>query len=208
MSYLTLAGKHRVPNFLGISTRAFWVAFASMDITETVEVDSRSEWRAWLQANHASKTEIWLVSKKREPAVTYKESVFEALCFGWIDGIGKTLDAQRSAQRFTPRRPKGNWTELNKERARRLIAEGLMTDAGRAVLPDLSIDAFVTAPDILEAVRADETVWSNFEAFPDVYKRIRIGYIEEMRKQPTEFTKRLENFVKQTRQNKMYGGME
>lgn len=179
-----------------------------MDITETVEVDSRSEWRAWLQANHASKTEIWLVSKKREPAVTYKESVFEALCFGWIDGIGKTLDAQRSAQRFTPRRPKGNWTELNKERARRLIAEGLMTDAGRAVLPDLSIDAFVTAPDILEAVRADETVWSNFEAFPDVYKRIRIGYIEEMRKQPTEFTKRLENFVKQTRQNKMYGGME
>jgi uncharacterized protein YdeI (YjbR/CyaY-like superfamily) len=179
-----------------------------MDITETVEVTSRAEWRAWLQANHASKTEIWLVSKKREPAVTYKESVFEALCFGWIDGIGKTFDADRSAQRFTPRRPKGNWTELNKERARRLIAEGLMTDAGRAVLPDLSLEAFKIAPDIIETLQADKTVWSNFEAFPDLYIRIRIGYIEEMRKQPTEFAKRLENFVKQTSLNKMFGGME
>jgi uncharacterized protein YdeI (YjbR/CyaY-like superfamily) len=179
-----------------------------MEITETVEVTSRAEWRAWLQENHTSKTEIWLVSKKREPAVTYKESVFEALCFGWIDGIGKSLDADHSAQRFTPRRPKGNWTELNKERARRLIEEGLMTDAGRAVLPDLSLDAFTIAPDILETLRADEIVWSNFEAFPDLYQRIRIGYIEEMRKQPAEFGKRLENFIKQTRKNKMFGGME
>jgi uncharacterized protein YdeI (YjbR/CyaY-like superfamily) len=179
-----------------------------MDIAETLEVSSRAEWRSWLQANHASKTEIWLVSKKSGPAVTYKESVFEALCFGWIDGIGKTIDADRSAQRFTPRRPKGNWTELNKERARRLIAEGLMTDAGRAVLPDLSLEAFTIAPDIIETLQADETVWSNFEAFPDLYKRIRIGYIEEMRKQPAEFTKRLENFVKQTSLNKMFGGME
>jgi uncharacterized protein YdeI (YjbR/CyaY-like superfamily) len=179
-----------------------------MEITETVEVNSRAQWRAWLEANHADKTEIWLVSKKREPTVTYKESVFEALCFGWIDGIGKTLDADHSAQRFTPRRPNGNWTELNKERARRLIAEGLMTDAGRAVLPDLSVDSFVIASDILETLRADENVWSNFEAFPDLYKRIRIGYIEEMRKQPTEFAKRLENFIKQTTRNKMFGGME
>jgi uncharacterized protein YdeI (YjbR/CyaY-like superfamily) len=179
-----------------------------MDITETVEVNSRAEWRAWLQANHASKTAIWLVSKKREPAVAYKESVLEALCFGWIDGIAKGLDADRLAQRFTPRRPKGNWTELNKERARRLIAEGLMTDAGRAVLPDLSLEAFKIAPDIIETLQTDQTVWSNFEAFPDVYKRIRIGYIEEMRKQPTEFTKRLDNFVKQTRLNKVFGGME
>jgi uncharacterized protein YdeI (YjbR/CyaY-like superfamily) len=140
--------------------------------------------------------------------VTYKESVFEALCFGWIDGIGKGLDADRRAQRFTPRRPKSNWTELNKERMRRLITEGLMTEAGLAVAPDLSPDSFTIAPDVIEALQFDPLVWANFEAFADLYKRVRISYIEETRKQPAVFETRLANFIKQTRANKMFGGME
>jgi uncharacterized protein YdeI (YjbR/CyaY-like superfamily) len=171
-----------------------------MDITETVEVAGRAEWRAWLNSNHATKTEIWLVSCKRNPSMTYIESVLEALCFGWIDGIGKTFDAERSAQRFTPRRPKGNWTEL--------IADGLMTDAGRRVLPDLTITELALAPDVAAALQADAATWANFEAFPDLYKRIRIGYIEEVRKQPEVFSSRLANFVKQTARNKMFGGLE
>jgi uncharacterized protein YdeI (YjbR/CyaY-like superfamily) len=179
-----------------------------VDITETIDVADRAEWRAWLQANHATKSEIWLVSRRKNPTVSYKESVFEALCFGWIDGIGKGLDAERLAQRFTPRRPKGNWTELNKERARRLIAEGLMTEAGLAVLPDLSLEAFTIAPDIIEALQVDPTTWANFQAFPGLYQRIRISYIEETRKQPEVFQKRLANFIKQTTLNKMFGGME
>jgi uncharacterized protein YdeI (YjbR/CyaY-like superfamily) len=179
-----------------------------VEITETVEPSSRAEWRAWLAANHAAKTEIWLVSLKKGPGVTYKESVFEALCFGWIDGIGKSIDAEKSAQRFTPRRPKSNWTELNKERARRLIDEGLMTDAGRAVLPDLSPEAFTIAPDIIDALKADATTWANFQAFPDLYQRVRISYIEETRKQPAVFETRLANFLAQTARNKPFGGME
>jgi uncharacterized protein YdeI (YjbR/CyaY-like superfamily) len=179
-----------------------------VDITETFEPTSRADWRQWLATHHESKTEIWLVSAKKNPGVTYKESVFEALCFGWIDGIGKSLNANQSAQRFTPRRPKGNWTELNKERARRLIAEGLMTDAGRAVLPDLSLEAFSIAPDIIAALQADATTWENFQSFPGLYQRIRIGYIEETRKQSDVFEARLANFVKQTGLNKMFGGME
>jgi uncharacterized protein YdeI (YjbR/CyaY-like superfamily) len=179
-----------------------------VDITEIFEPTSRADWRQWLAANHKTKTEIWLVSAKGNPGVTYKESVFEALCFGWIDGIGKSLDADRSAQRFTPRRPKGNWTELNKERARRLIAEGLMTDAGRAVLPDLAIEAFTIAPDIIEVLQADETTWKNFQAFDGLYQRIRISYIEETRKQPDVFQTRLANFMEKTRLNKRFGGTE
>jgi uncharacterized protein YdeI (YjbR/CyaY-like superfamily) len=179
-----------------------------MDVTEIFEPVSRAEWRAWLADNHRTKTEIWLVSPKKNPGVTYQESVLEALCFGWIDGIGKSLDVDRSAQRFTPRRPKGNWTELNKERSRQLIAEGLMTDAGRAVLPDLSLDAFTIAPDIITALQADAATWENFQAFPGLYQRIRISYIEETRKQPEVFQARLANFVKQTSLNKMFGGME
>jgi uncharacterized protein YdeI (YjbR/CyaY-like superfamily) len=179
-----------------------------MEITETFEPTSRANWRQWLAANYATKKEIWLVTRKGKATLSYRESVYEALCFGWIDGIAKRMDAERTAQRFTPRRPKGNWTELNKERARRLIDEGLMTDAGRAVLPDLSLDAFVIASDIVEALKADPTTWTNFQAFPDLYKRIRISYIEETRKQPAVFTTRLDNFLAQTARNNQFGGME
>ncbi|HRF97451.1 MAG TPA: hypothetical protein PLZ51_19725, partial [Aggregatilineales bacterium] len=86
-------------------------------------------------------------------------AVEEALCFGWIDGIAKRMDSERTVQRFTPRRAKSNWTELNKERARRLIASGLMTEAGFATLPDLSIESFKIAPDILNAIQADDQTW-------------------------------------------------
>ncbi len=182
-----------------------------MEITQTLQVTDREAWRAWLEENHASASEIWLLSASAasgKPRIPYLDSVEEALCFGWIDGIAKKFDAERTAQRFTPRRPKSNWTELNKERARRLIASGRMTEAGRAKLPDLRIESFRIADDILTALRADAETWANFQQFPAVYQRIRVGYIEEVRKQPLEFEKRLANFLKKTRENKMFGVLE
>lgn len=176
-----------------------------MTITETFYAPDRAAWRAWLAENHASAGEIWLLFPSKEsgkPRVSYLHAVEEAICFGWIDGIAKKMNDEFTAQRFTPRRPRSNWTELNKERARRLIAAGLMTDAGRAVLPDLTVRPLEIAPDILAALQADEQTWRNFEAFPDLYKRIRIDYIEEVRRQPEVFQSRLENFVIKTRQNK------
>lgn len=181
-----------------------------MEITQTLYVTDRQAWRAWLAANHATAKEIWLIAYRRrsdKPSVPYLDAVEEALCFGWIDGIAKKLDAERTAQRFTPRRPKSNWTELNKERARRLIASGQMTAAGMAVLPDLTPEAFVIPADILAALQADPQTWANFASFPDLYKRIRIGYIEETRKQPAVFQQRLAHFLKQTHANKLFGGM-
>jgi uncharacterized protein YdeI (YjbR/CyaY-like superfamily) len=182
-----------------------------MQITETLYVTTRDEWRKWLSENHTAKKEIWLISYSKDsdkPSIPYLYAVEEALCFGWIDGIAKKLDSERSAQRFTPRRPKSNWTELNKERAKRLIQSGKMTEAGSKVLPDLSPNSFQIPKDILEALQANIQTWNNFQRFPDVYKRIRIGYIEEVRKQPGVFQKRLENFLKKTRENKMFGTME
>jgi uncharacterized protein YdeI (YjbR/CyaY-like superfamily) len=184
---------------------------ATMPITETFYAENRQQWREWLGQYHDKKTEIWLIFYDKEsnkPSISYLHSVEEALCFGWIDGIAKRMDDERRVQRFTPRRPKSNWTELNKERVRRLIAQGLMTDAGFATLPDLSIASFQIAPDILQALQTDNQTWQNFSAFPDVYKRIRVGYIEEMRKQPVEFEKRLTNFIQKTRQNRMFGSLE
>ena len=109
-----------------------------MEIGETIYVTTGSEFREWLLKNHKTKKEIWLIQYKKatkKPSINYVEAVEEAICFGWIDGLEKSMDAERYALRFSPRRPKSNWTETNKERARKLIAEGKMTDAGRATLP-------------------------------------------------------------------------
>ncbi len=109
-----------------------------MDIGETLYVTTAAEFRKWLQKNHRSKKEIWLVQYKKtahKPSLAYTAAVEEAICFGWIDGFEKGMDAERYATRFTPRRPKSNWTETNKQRARELIAAGRMTAAGRASLP-------------------------------------------------------------------------
>jgi len=109
-----------------------------MEIGETIYVTTGNEFRQWLVKNHKDKKEIWLIQYKKatkKPSINYVEAVEEALCFGWIDGLEKSMDAERYALRFSPRRPKSNWTNTNKERARKLIAEGRMTPAGRASLP-------------------------------------------------------------------------
>src|SRR5689334_4331332 len=109
-----------------------------MEIGETIYVTTREEFRAWLEENHRLKKEIWLIQYKkvtRKPSIPYVEAVEEAICYGWIDGFEKGMDAERYATRFSPRRPKSNWTETNRERARKMIAEGKMTVAGLAALP-------------------------------------------------------------------------
>jgi uncharacterized protein YdeI (YjbR/CyaY-like superfamily) len=176
-------------------------------ITTTFVTNTRAEWRAWLSANHATAKEIWLVTPRPSSGlahIPYLEAVEEALCFGWIDGIAKRFDDTQTAQRFTPRRPKSNWTELNKERARRLIAHGLMTESGRATLPDLTVRPLVIAPDIAAALARDPAVWQTFQSFDAIYQRVRIDLIEEQRKTPAEFEKRLSALIEMTRAGKQF----
>jgi uncharacterized protein YdeI (YjbR/CyaY-like superfamily) len=109
-----------------------------MDIGETLSAATPAEFRRWLEANHQAGGEIWLVIYKKssgKAGIRYDEAVDEALCFGWIDGIMKSMDAEKYAQRFCPRRKGGNWTAANRAKARRLIVAGKMTAAGRAALP-------------------------------------------------------------------------
>jgi uncharacterized protein YdeI (YjbR/CyaY-like superfamily) len=140
-----------------------------MEIGETFRAACRAEWRTWLESHHASSAEIWLVLEQlpNSHGPSYLDAVEEAICFGWIDGISKPLGDHERAQRFTPRRPRSNWTELNKERARRLEAMGLMTQAGRAVLPDLD-EAFCVSAEVQAALR-DATTWANFVSFSELY---------------------------------------
>lgn len=109
-----------------------------MEITLLLEFTQRQQLRDWLQENHASAKECWVVmSRAKNPmgVLPYIDVVEEALCFGWIDSTLKRLPDGRLAQRLSPRRKKSHWTELNKERCRRLIQEGKMTDAGLNVIP-------------------------------------------------------------------------
>jgi len=177
-----------------------------MQITTTFKPDSRAAWRAWLAQHHGTAGEIWLLFDDRPdvPSVSYLDAVEEALCFGWIDSIQKRFSAFERAQRFSPRKKRSNWTELNKERARRLIGLGLMTEAGQATLPDLAISPALP-PDIEQALKSAPDAWPNFLAFPELYRRVRVGFIEEQRKDSIEFARRLGNFVKKTAANQMFG---
>jgi len=100
-----------------------------------LEVPDQAAWRRWLQFNHDAAAGVWLkFAKKGSPAktVTYGEAVEEALCFGWIDGQSRRLDEHFYLQRFTPRRRRSVWSQINRQKATRLIAEGRMAPAGLA----------------------------------------------------------------------------
>jgi uncharacterized protein YdeI (YjbR/CyaY-like superfamily) len=94
---------------------------------------SASDFRAWLERNHATAPELWLGVYKKgsgKPSITWPEAVDQALCFGWIDGIRRSIDETSYANRFTPRRPRSNWSARNVKRVRELIDLGLMRPAG------------------------------------------------------------------------------
>ena len=106
----------------------------AIQITETYYPKTRQEWRHWLSKNHDVKAEIWLMYFKKstgKPSISYQDAVDEALCFGWIDGIDKSIDQERYAQRFTPRREKSNWSQNNIEKYNKLLEQGLVTKAGK-----------------------------------------------------------------------------
>ncbi|EFM10688.1 conserved hypothetical protein [Paenibacillus curdlanolyticus YK9] len=177
-----------------------------MIINKLVQVHSRQEWREWLTTHHDAEDYCWLVSADPVPASAgYLDFVEEALCFGWIDSTTKKLNDRQTAQRFSPRKKKSSWTELNKERVRRLEKLGLMTESGRKVLPDLSAEGFVIHEEILALLRSDEVLYRNFQALPDLYVRIKIHNIQSVQKDEMLYQNRLAKFIEQTRMNKMYG---
>lgn len=180
-----------------------------MTIQNLLDVKSRKELRDWLLRNHDKESECWIVVKRGKPVddgtFWYIDAVEEALCFGWIDSTTKKISDDVTAQRLCPRRPRSNWSELNKERCRRMERLGLMTDAGRAVLPDMSENGFSIDEDILQELKADNVVWENFCRQPELYKRIRIDTIQIKKKQPEIFRSRLNKFIENTRNGILYG---
>ena len=169
-----------------------------MDDKPRIEPSSRAEWRAWLAANHRSSTGVWLVSWKRRtgrPAVAYEDAVEEALCFGWIDGVLNPVDADRSAQWFAPRRPKSTWARSNKERAARLEAAGLMTDAGREAIAVARangswesldvIDALIVPDDLAAALAASAGAREHFDGSSASVRRMALAWVYQAKRPAT-----------------------
>lgn len=181
----------------------------AMEIHNLLDIKSRTELREWLIQNHKTEKECWVVVKRGRPTddniFWYIDAVEEALCFGWIDSTTKKIADNVTAQKLCPRKPKSNWSELNKERCRRMERLGLMTDVGRAVLPDMSPNGFIIDKDILHRLQSDPVVWNNFCQFPDLYKRIRIDTIQIKKNQPELFESRLNKFIENTRKGLLYG---
>lgn len=180
-----------------------------LDSSTLLEVCKRSEWRAWLRRNYKTARVVWLVFYKKHtglPRIAYNDAVEEALAFGWIDSTAMKVDEDRYAQRFTPRNPKSSYSEANVARLRALAAKGrIIPDVLERVRPLLAEKPVRVPPDILAALKADRETWKNFHAFSDSYKRIRIGYLEGSRDRPDQFAKRLRNFLKATKGNRIIG---
>jgi uncharacterized protein YdeI (YjbR/CyaY-like superfamily) len=179
-----------------------------MNITKTLTVVQRKDWRAWLKKHSKAEKEIWLIYDRKHtgrPRIPYNDAVEEALCFGWIDSTVKSLDGERLVQRFSPRNPKSGYSQANQERLRRMIAQGRVRKDVLASLGDFDTGKFKIPNDILNALKADKQAWSNFQKFSGSYQRIRIAFIDSARNRPAEFEKRLRYFLNMTGKNKLYG---
>lgn len=166
-------------------------------------------WRRWLEKHHHKQSEQWVGFHKKatqKPSITWKESVDGALCFGWIDGLRKSIDAERYKIRFTPRKPTSIWSKVNLERVAELTALGLMHPAGLAAFearkPGKSgLYSFEqeTEPELSPAqqklLRASKPAARYFEAAAPSYRRAAIWWVVSAKQAATR-ERRLAQLIK------------
>jgi uncharacterized protein YdeI (YjbR/CyaY-like superfamily) len=156
---------------------------------------SRQKFRDWLQKNHDSIPELLVRCHKVHAAdkgLTYREALDEALCFGWIDGVRRSVDEHSFSTRFTPRRPKSKWSTINIKRATELLTGGQMHPAGKtafaarggATTRRYSYESRPTKLDAgsLKKLRANKRAWSFFQAQPPWYQRTSTFWVMEAKR--------------------------
>lgn len=180
----------------GLVTGASVADFLPMEATtfETPEA-----FRAWLARHHESASELWVGyfrKATRKPSMTWEESVDEALCFGWIDGVRKRIDAERYMIRFTPRRKGSVWSAVNIGRVAALTDQGRMRPAGLSAFEARREDrsgiyayeqraSATFEPAFEQRFRADEGAWAYFEARPPSYRQAAIRWVMTAKKEET-----------------------
>ena len=175
---------------------------------ETRYFKTPAQFRAWLAKNHSTKDELGVVLHRKssgKPTMTWSEAVDQALCFGWIDGIARGFDDTSRVQRFTPRRPKSNWSAVNIKKVEDLTARGLMTPAGLAAFALrhesrsavysyenrhlAALDAEREA-----AFRANKAAWSFFSKQSPSYRQTAIYWVMNAKRDETRW-KRLTRLI-------------
>jgi uncharacterized protein YdeI (YjbR/CyaY-like superfamily) len=172
---------------------------------ESFHAQTAAQWRQWLDTHHARPQGVWLVSYKQatgKPRVPYDEAVETALCFGWIDSKPRTVDDERSALWFAPRRPGSAWSQKNKTRIAQLTSAGLMHPAGLAKVAQAQQDGTWTQldaverleipPDLQAALQQHPPSATHFEAFPRSIKRAILEWIGSAKTAPTRAKRVLE----------------
>jgi uncharacterized protein YdeI (YjbR/CyaY-like superfamily) len=168
-------------------------------LDEPVFFASGADWRAWLEQNHQTATEIWIGFRKRgsgRTGITNAEAVDQALCFGWIDGIVKRIDDESYRKRFTPRKSRSHWSAVNVRRVGELSEQGLMHPAGVRAFEHRRDDLTARASyereqapelgdDYERLLRADRAAADFFDAQPPWYRRAAAHWVTSAKREET-----------------------
>ena len=185
-----------------------WTAVAQKREPEPIFFDSPQAFYAWLEDNHDKESEVWVGYWKRhtgKPSLTWSQAVDQALCFGWIDGMLKSIDEQSHRQRFTPRKATSNWSKVNVEKVARLTTEGKMRPAGIAAFERrapgedgaYSFERRHEAAferDQEKRFRANKQAWAFWEAQPPSYRKAATHWVTSA-KRPDTREKRLSELI-------------
>jgi uncharacterized protein YdeI (YjbR/CyaY-like superfamily) len=177
-------------------------------------VKTRAEWQKWLELNHSTADEVWLIYYKKpsgKPRIPYVDAVEEALCFGWIDGKIRRINEDYYIQRFTPRRSGSRWSKYNVERVERLIKDGRMRPEGLKAYknalakPELvynnTTDGDPVIPaDLLDALKRNDQAYTNFLNFSQSVRRLYIRWLNSSKREDTRM-RRIEKIVKLSEKN-------
>jgi uncharacterized protein YdeI (YjbR/CyaY-like superfamily) len=177
-----------------------------------------ADFNRWLKRHHATEPELWVGFYKRDsgkPSITWPESVDEALCYGWIDGVRRSRDAESYMIRFTPRRPGSNWSDINLRKARALIDAGRMQPAGRKAFAawdgrKARQYSFENRPRALPSaylrpLKADPDAWAFFQAQPAGYRRTVTWWIMSAKQEETR-RRRLATLIRSSREQRRVMG--
>ena len=176
-----------------------------------------SDFRRWLEKNHVDASELLVGFFKKgsgKPSITWPESVDEALCVGWIDGVRKRIDDESYTIRFTPRRPGSTWSAVNIRRVGELVKEGRMREAGlkafeRRSAAKSAIYAYENAPKSLSPAdeaqfRANRKAWRYFSEQAPSYRRVAINWVVTAKKEETR-ERRLRQLIEDSEKQRRLG---
>jgi uncharacterized protein YdeI (YjbR/CyaY-like superfamily) len=185
------------------------------ELSEAILFNNRDEWRSWLEKNHLTSREVWLIHYKKSSGknnLNHFDAVEEALCYGWIDSKLKKIDEERFILRYSPRKTRSVWSKINKEKAEKMISSGKMTQAGFEKIEEAKKQGFWDSAytnlvkerlpsDLKNALMTNKKAWDNFNKFANSYRNMYVGWVKNAKTDGTR-RKRIAKVVKNSLKSK------